>query len=424
MGGVFLSSVLIAKQPILTQTQSLYGYELLYRSKTATEEWNGDLATIEVMINAFLNIGIDRLAGSSTVFINFTENLINQELATHFSPEDIVIELLEDTPLTETMKMKIQSLSERGYRLALDDVTPLLFSKWQEADMIKYLTFIKIDFLGTPDNNHRRELARAIKLTDPNIILVAEKVETIDEYEEAKQLGCQLFQGYFFMKPKVMESREIPSYYLAYVKLIEQIDETEIDLSKISNTIKKDLSLSYKLLKLINSPAYRRIERIKSIDQAVVLLGQKEIKKWLYVLALRESLQHSQQPGIDSLVKSSYYRAKMCENLAKQLIPHLTQEAFLVGYFSQLPIILHQTLDQILGNLSLDGCIEATLKGEPSSLRDIFQLVMAYEWVNWEEVDQLTETLNLNKTMVFEAYQKANQWVNDVFRLADADTIS
>lgn len=410
-----VSSVLIAKQPILDGRKSLYGYELLYRGKTKSEEWNGDLATVEVMVNAFLNIGIDQLAGSKVVFINFTENLINHDLTTQFAPEDIVIELLEDIPLTEEMKKKIQLLYQHGYRLALDDVTSELFLKWHEANMINYLTYIKIDYKGIPNVRERGELASIIRATYPRITLLAEKIETMEEFEEAKQLGFQLFQGYFFMKPKVMESFEIPSYYLTYVQLIQQIDKIDVDLHQISKTIQNDLSLSYKLLKLINSPAYRRVERINSIDRAVVLLGQKEIKKWLYILALRESLQHATDRSVHTLVKSSYYRAKMCENLAKYLAPQLAQEAFLVGYFSQLPVILHQPLDQLINNLSLDEQIESALKEKPCLLTDIYHLTLSYEWVNWEEIERLTEKLQMDRTTVSESYQNANEWVNELF---------
>ncbi|MFC4404108.1 EAL and HDOD domain-containing protein [Gracilibacillus xinjiangensis] len=405
-----MSIVLLAKQPILDCNQTVYGYELLYRSETATEKWNGDLATVEVMINAFLNIGIDQLAGSNPVFINFTENLIINDLASHFSSSDIVIELLEDIPLTTELKTKIKSLSDRGYRLALDDVTPQLFWEWHEADMIKYLRYIKIDFLSIPDIRDRKKIASVIRSIYPQIVLLAEKVETIEEFNEARYLGFHLFQGYFYMKPQVMKAFEVPSYYLTYVQLIQQIDQKDCDLTNIAKTIQNDLSLSYQLLKLINSPTYQRSERINSIERAVVLLGQEEIKRWLYLLALRETLQHERTEGVDMLVKSSYYRAKMCEYLAQQKVPQLEQEAFLLGYFSQLSAILRQPLDRLMGSLSLDVQIESALKGEPSLLTDIYQLAVSYEQVNWIKIDQLTEKLDLKRAEVYQAYRQANAW--------------
>ncbi|SER19619.1 EAL and modified HD-GYP domain-containing signal transduction protein [Gracilibacillus ureilyticus] len=411
-----MSNVLLAKQPILSGDQTIYGYELLYRSQAAFDKFNGDLATVEVMINAFLNIGIDQLAGSNPVFINFTENLIHHDVISRFAPSDIVIELLEDIPLTEELKKRICSLSSDGYRIALDDVTPELFREWHEAEMIKYLTFIKIDFLSTSDKEERKMIAEMVRAHYPHVLLLAEKVETIEEFQEARHSGYHLFQGYFFMKPKVMETFEIPSYYLTYVQLIQQIEHRDFDLQKIAKIIQNDLSLSYKLLKLINSPAYRRNNRINSIERAVVLLGQTEIKKWLYVLALRDSMQHSQMQGIDALVKSSYYRAKMCENLAEVIAPQLSQEAFLIGYFSQLPVILRQPLERLIEALSLDELIETALKGKPSLLTDIYQLAVAYERVNWMKIDQLTDKLSLNNEKVYDAYHEANAWLLELFR--------
>ncbi|WP_194287431.1 EAL and HDOD domain-containing protein [Gracilibacillus oryzae] len=409
-----MKNVLLAKQPILDRDQTICAYELLYRSEKAPQQWDGDLATVEVMIHAFLNIGIKQLAGSHPVFINFTENLISKDLLSHFSPDDIVIELLEDIPLTKEMKEKIQCLSESGYRLALDDVTPESFQEWHDADMIQYLTHVKIDFMATSNNKEREKIAAVVRSIYPHIRLIAEKVETDEDFNEARKAGYHLYQGYFFMKPKVVKMVEIPSGFLTYVDLIQQIDH--LYLINIAKYIQQDLSLSYKLLKLINSPSYQRMERINSIERAVVLLGKKEIKKWLYILALRDSMNHTKKQGIDALVKSSYYRAKMCENLAEFKAQQYQPEAFLVGYFSQLPAILCQPLDLLVNTLSLDNRIESALKEEPGLLTDIYQLAVAYEEANWTKIDQLTEKLNLHSVSVYEAYQQANQWM---FKLLD-----
>lgn len=218
------------------------------------------------------------------------------------------------------------------------------------------------------------------------------------------------------MRPKLMESVEIPSYYFTYLRLIQQIDRKDFDMRKIADLIQMDLSLSYKLLKLINSPFYRRITRIYSIHQAVVLLGQEEIKKWLYILALRENYQRRDLEGTSALIKSSYYRAKMCESIAEKIAPNLKQEAFLVGYFSQLPAILLQPIDRLLNSLSLDFAIEQALLKQPGPLTDIYQLTVAYEEVNWSKLDELIERLNLDEEVVYQDYQNAQKWVQDILK--------
>ncbi|WP_440897060.1 EAL and HDOD domain-containing protein [Amphibacillus sp. Q70] len=411
-----MEKVMLAKQPILNHKKELFAYELLYRGEEPTDHFDGDFATIDVMVNAFVNIGIEQLSGAYPVFINFTENLLKEGIIQQFDPDNLIIELLETIEITEEIKFFIKKLAKQGYRLALDDVTLELFEKWEQADLIRYLTFIKVDFIQCETRCKRQQIAERVRQNYPRIRLLAEKIETIEVFREALEIGYQYFQGYFFMRPKLMESLEIPSFYYTYLRLIQQIDRKDFDLKEIANIIQMDLSLSYKLLKLINSPAYRRIERIHSIHQAVVLLGQKEIKKWLYILALRENYQRKSFQGTDALVKSSYYRAKMCESIAQRIVPNLKQEAFLVGYFSQLPAILLQPIDKLLRSLSLDEVIEQALLGKQGILTDIYHLAVAYEQVNWLELDRLMEKLRLDQEWVFTTYQDAQTWVQNILR--------
>lgn len=411
-----MDQVMLAKQPILNRNKELFAYELLYRGEKSVDQFDGDFATIDVMVNAFLNIGIKQLTDDYPVFINFTDNLLKEGIIQEFDPNGLIIEILETVELTEEMINLVKKLAAQGYRLALDDVTVQLFDKWEAADSVRYLTYIKVDFIQNKTRFTRKLLAQRMKAKHPHIRLIAEKVETIDEYNQAMEDGYHYFQGYFFMRPKLMRSIEIPSYYLTYLRLIKQIDQQDFDLKEIANLIEMDLSLAYKLLKLMNSPVYRRVERIYSIHQAVVLLGQKEVKKWLYILALRENYNRNNFQANDALIKSSYYRAKMGESIAEKIVPHLKNEAFLIGYVSQLPAILLQPIDSLLRSLSLDEVIEETLRGQPSMLTDIHRLVIVYEQVNWSEVDRLTKKLNLDQALVFSAYQDAQKWVNHIFK--------
>ena len=412
-----MGHVMLAKQPILNRKKEIFGYELLYRGEESIDQIGGDYATINVMINAFVNIGIKQLTDNYPVFINFSENLLKREIAREFDSEDLIIEILETVELTAEIKQLIKKLAKEGYRLALDDVTIQLFRKWEEAGLIKYLTFIKVDFLQNDGRFERKFLATHIRSKYPHIRLLAEKVETVDQYNQALEDGYHLFQGYFFMRPKLMRSIEIPSNYMTYLRLIKEIDQQDFDFKKIADLIEMDLSLTYKLLRFINSPAYRRFERIHSIHQALVLLGQKEIKKWLYILALRENYNRKEMKANSALIESSYYRAKMTESIAEKVAPHLINEAFLVGYFSQLPAILLQPMDQLLESLSLDEVIEQALLNQPGILTDIYHLVTAYERVDWIELDRLIEKLKLDHDIVFSAYQEAQNWVNHIMNI-------
>ena len=411
-----MTKVMLAKQPILNRKKELFAYELLYRGDAPIDQLDGDFATIDVMVNAFLNIGIKQLTDDYPVFINFTENLLKEGIVQQFDPGDLIIEILETVELTDDMIVLVKKLAKQGYRLALDDVTFQLYEQWDQANLIRHLTYIKVDFVQCQSRFIRQKLAETIRTKYPSIRLLAEKIETVETYKDALADGYHYFQGYFFMRPKLMESVEIPSYYFTYLRLIQQIDRKDFDMRKIADLIQMDLSLSYKLLKLINSPFYRRITRIYSIHQAVVLLGQEEIKKWLYILALRENYQRRDLEGTSALIKSSYYRAKMCESIAEKIAPNLKQEAFLVGYFSQLPAILLQPIDRLLNSLSLDFAIEQALLKQPGPLTDIYQLTVAYEEVNWSKLDELIERLNLDEEVVYQDYQNAQKWVQDILK--------
>lgn len=411
-----MAKVMLAKQPILNRKKELFAYELLYRGDAPIDQLDGDFATIDVMVNAFLNIGIKQLTDDYPVFINFTENLLKEGIVQQFDPGDLIIEILETVELTDEMIALVKKLAKQGYRLALDDVTFELYERWDQANLIHQLTYIKVDFLQCQSRFQRQKLAETIRSKYPHIRLLAEKIETIETYKEALADGYHYFQGYFFMRPKLMKSVEIPSYYFTYLRLIQQIDQKDFDLKKIADLIQMDLSLSYKLLKLINSPFYRRVTRIYSIHQAVVLLGQEEIKKWLYILALRENYQRRDHEGTSALIKSSYYRAKMSESIAEKIAPNLKQEAFLVGYFSQLPAILLQPIDNLLNSLSLDYAIEQALLKQPGTLTDIYQLAVAYEEVNWSKLDELIERLNLDEEVVYQDYQNAQKWVQYILK--------
>lgn len=409
-----MSRVLVAKQPILDLQRKLHAYELLYRSDRDNQTWDGEKATVEVVINAFLNIGIEQIAGHYPVFVNFTEKLLLSERFEHITPRDMVIEILEDVALTPKMVTKIKRLKRLGYRLALDDVTQSLYDQWEKADIIQCLTYLKVDFLKTTRFEQER-IVQQTRRQYPSVSLVAEKIETMDDFDFAKRMGYHLFQGFFFMEPEVLETFEIPAYYLSYINLVREIEQSDIELLTLAKTIQNDLSLSYKLLKLINSPAYRRIQKVNSIERAVVLLGQQELKKWLYILALRDMSEKHEMMHVEPLIKSSYYRAKMCENVAEKVRPHLTQEAFLVGYFSQLPAILRQPMDKLLQTLSLNDTITRALIKQEGPLADFLHLATSYEHVNWEEVDRLTRKLTMTEEVVQTCYKEANAWIYTLF---------
>ncbi|WP_445491117.1 EAL and HDOD domain-containing protein [Niallia sp. 03133] len=213
--------VFVARQPLFNRMEEVYGYEILYRNNQINSFPNvdGDHATADVVINSFLNIGIEKLSQGKPCFINFTENLLELKLPIYFQPRDIVIEILETVEPSQKIINICKELKELGYKIALDDY---IFDKdnLYAYDLLMQADIVKIDFMNTAEKT-RTELE--VMLQPFDIIKVAEKLETKAEYEKAKRLGYELFQGYFFSKPSIISTHDVPTYFHTYVNIIKFI---------------------------------------------------------------------------------------------------------------------------------------------------------------------------------------------------------
>src|SRR5699024_3538140 len=283
-------TVYVGRQPIFDCTGNIFGYELLYRNSminTFPQEVNPEQATIELLVNTFLTIGIDRLVGQTKSFINFSQLSLKKDIVEQLDPRFVIIELLEDVKINEGVIKTISKLRKRGFKIALDDfsfrqvndhtVLPQLFQK---------VNIIKVDFLNTKpfDRRNIETLAKQYR----HITLLAEKIETKLDYDEAKRHGYLLFQGFYFSQPEVIKGTEIPANYLLHLQLIKEFNELEPSVEKITELFMRDVSLSYKLLRYINSLTFDIPHQIKSINQAIMMMGLTESKRWLRILLLRD----------------------------------------------------------------------------------------------------------------------------------------
>ena len=274
--------VFLARQPILNKFNKLFGYELLFRNseKNIYQAEDGDKATIEVIKNSFVNIGIHEVTGGKKAFINFTENILKSDIFMVLPPETVIIEILEDIEPTEEIIDLCKNLKKQGYLIALDDF--VYSSKY--IKLIDIADIIKVDFKITKGYERRKVIE---KVNSPHIKFIAEKVETMEEFHEAVSFGYTYFQGYYFSRPLIVSGKRISENNIVYMKLLKEISSGSFDIDRIEGLIKKDVSLSFKLLKLINSANYVFRSKIKSIKQALSLLGEKEIKKWLYLIVFK-----------------------------------------------------------------------------------------------------------------------------------------
>lgn len=407
--------VFIARQPIFTKNQELFAYELLYRNNQVNSfpEVDGDEATAEVIINSYLNIGIDKLSNSRPCFINFTEKLLQLRLPTYFRPREIIVEILETVELNQNIVEICKELKELGYRIALDDFI-MNESNSYSYQLMQYADIVKVDFRQTTEEM-RRIVERLAK--NSNVKLLAEKIETEEEFVAAKESGYDFFQGYFFSKPIMLSTHDIPSYFHSYFEVLNQLSQDEPNIDYITKTIEQDLSFSYKLLKLVNSPAYRPNQKINSIRQAIVLLGLLEIKKWIYILAFREQTKGKNDLS-NELISLSLTRAKISEYFAFKTNKKAESSSyFMTGMFSLIDTILNIPLDMVLSELPLQEHICDALKGVPNPMKEALDLCTYIENGHWQTVSERCNKFGIDEAKFLRYYNKAINWSNEIMKI-------
>ncbi|WP_226643316.1 EAL and HDOD domain-containing protein [Mesobacillus subterraneus] len=405
--------IYVARQPIFDMNEKTVAYELLYRNSSVNnyQHTDGDQATTDVIVNSFLNIGVKDLSNGKPCFINFTEKLLKLGVPSYFNPLSIVVEILETVELNEDILGICKELKAHGYTIALDD---FFVSQWNEltVQLLDYIDIIKIDFRSTKRVD-RQEMIRFISGRD--IKFLAEKVETIEEYIEAKEDGFVYFQGFYFSKPVILNSYDIPSYYHSYFQILKEIENPEPDLEKIKDVIEKDISLSYKLLRLINNPVFRPRNEVSSIKQAIILLGLNEIKKWIYVLAIRGADKGSGGSKEREIIELSLKRGKLGELIGRKVGREvLASKYFLLGMFSLMDSLLHHPMEELLEDLPLSNELKAALSGEKNDEYMMLEFLKEIELAFHEGHELTFNPTKMTTEELFRLYGEASDWATKV----------
>lgn len=401
--------IFVGRQPILTKDGDVFAYELLYRNSKDNFYPNvdPDKATIELLVNTFITIGVDQVVGKSMSFINFTGTLLAQDLFSSLDPDKVVIEILEDVEITPSLLTKMRSLKADGFKLALDDF--IVQEQYAvNEELFRLVDFIKIDFLATTEAE--RNVIETYMHKYPDIRLLAEKIETKEQFVHAKKAGYKLFQGYFFAKPEIVQGVEIPQDVGLKFQVMKQLNEETPSIGDIAELIMRDISLSYKLLRYINILAFDVPKQIGSIKQALVLLGLHETKKWMYVLVMHEIGERSKTGYIQVLIDYSLVRAKLCELLAKRDGKKNPEEYFLAGMFSLMNVILRRSWEEIWELIPLSDKVQLTLKGEQTEITPYLQLAEAIERFDWEGIELHSRTLDISIKELTRYALQAHSW--------------
>jgi EAL and modified HD-GYP domain-containing signal transduction protein len=403
--------VFVARQPIFDREQRVFGYELLFRSclNNAYDGTEGTQATAQVITTSFFSLGVGRILGGKRAFINFNRDLLVGECASILPSDLAVVEVLETVEPDEQVMVACKHLKERGYLLVLDDFV------FQErlAPLAELADIIKVDFLATEEAERRR---LAWRYGAHGVKLLAEKVETQEQFRQAYQMGYSYFQGYFFARPTIIAGREIPAFKVHYLQILKEINLPEMDYQRLENVIKQEVSLSYKLLRFINSAAFGWRRRVESIKQALVLLGEVEIRKFVSLVAL--PLLAQDKP--EELVVNAVVRARFCESIAPQVgLTRRKADLFFLGMLSLLGAIVDRPLEELLAEISLAPDVREALlvdSGGRNVLGWVLTLVRSYEAADWETLAQAAGQLGLPTEVILDLYLDSVHWADSVFR--------
>ena len=399
-----MSDFLIGRQQILDRNLDTYAYEILFRGQNYDLNQNDGAtkATNQVITDSILEIGLNDIVGTSKAFINFTSQNILEKTPISLPKDRIVIEVLENVTVDLRIINNLRELHQLGYTIALDD---FVYSEdWKP--LLEIADIIKLDVLqmGLP------ETEKCIaKLQQYQGDLLAEKVETLEEFQALQNMGCIFFQGFFFSKPNIVAGKRLGINQTSAIRLLSIINQTDVDFTEITQIISQDVGLSYKLLHYINSAFFSLPNKIDTINHAITCLGLTEIKRWTNILTLASLSDKPQAVLLNSLI-----RAKMCEHLAEQVNEN-TEQFFLIGMFSCLDCFLDMPIDDALVQLPIAKDISDAILYKKSIAGEALQCVINYErWnlscIAFQELDQ---------ELIGEAYLQSITWAKNVLGNVD-----
>lgn len=394
-----------ARQPILDRNKELFGYELLFRDgvDNAFPNIDGDEATSKMIEGSQFAFGLDDFLGDKPGFINFTLETLIKKYPSMLPKEQVVVEILETIQPGKRLLAECQELKEQGYTLALDDYEHR--NVWRH--FYPYIDIIKIDFRST-DYQQIEEIKQAIAAF-PHIKLLAEKVETNAEFQQALEQGFSYFQGYFFSRPEMMQTRALSPSQMALAELLYETSKADMDLARITEVFKRDLTLSYKLLRYSNSAIFKRRSEIETIKHALVVLGQAELKKFLSLLFTAQI--SSDKPA--ELMRLAMTRANFAEGLASIGRDITLEKAFLTGMMSLMDAILDEPIESVMEKLPLANDIKDALIHKTGILAEYLKLIQCYEVADWQKANEIITLLKLDASRIPDAYHQAVQWANE-----------
>lgn len=395
----------IARQPIFNSRRIVFGYELLFRSglENRFSSTQPDIAAAATSDNLFL-FGIEHLTQGRRAFLNCTREFIVRGYAALLPKDRVVLEILEDVRVDQELVTACRDLTLAGYSLALDDFrnTP----EWQP--LLALASFIKVDVLTTPGDEQFR-LAR--KFAGTEVRLLAEKVESYEVFERTLSWGYEFFQGYFFAKPQILVHHDIPAHKLNHLLVLQAANRSKISLDEVAQRIKAEPSLSYRLLRYLNSPVFALVSDVHSIPHALALLGEIGIRKWVSLVAVACMGEGKPQ----ELIALPLIRARMCELLAHPAhMQNSADDLFLLGLLSSMDAILDMPMESVLKEIAIREEIRDALLGLNNKLRQVMEMALLYERAEWNGLEEAAGRLHIDPRMLPDQFHHAVDWARRI----------
>lgn len=398
--------VFVARQPIFDRDKKVVSYELLFRGgiENAMPDVDGDAATAKVLATVFFNLGLDKLSARRPVAINFTQGLLEKEVPLLLPAGTTIVEVMPDVLPTEKLVNCCMQLANSDYQLVLDDY----HDNDPRESLLQYADAIKINVLDT-EPEIIKTLARHGARQGKR--LIAGKVETADDFERCRALGFDEFQGYFFSKPRVFTGTDLSATKLTLMQMLVEVNRREFDFDRLEAMILGDVATSFKLLRYMNSSLFKRPREVKSVRQAMVLLGQSEIRRFLSLIVT--STLAGDKPG--ELMRDACIKARFGALIARGRRGGCTEdEMFTTGLFSNIDAILDQPMDELLRKLPLQRSINEALLDGAGEMGALLMLMNAYMRGRWTQVAVLAEKYRVHEASLHEFYREACDWADEL----------
>jgi c-di-GMP-related signal transduction protein len=393
----------VARQPIFTADERVFGYEILFRDGVEDyfREPDADAASRKAL-DTSQQIGLQTLCEGRRAFVNCTREVLLKDYITLLPSPFTVVEVLESVPADDLVRSALQRLKQAGYLIALDDFT----LDGPRTRLVELADILKIDLRATTPEQRKELVSR---YGPWRCRMLAEKVETREEFSAAKTAGFIYFQGYFFRKPELLQTREIPANRLNYMRLLQAVSKPDLEVKEMEELIKHEASVCYRLLRYLNSAAFGVRNEVHSIRHALTLLGEREVRRWIRLVVTLTAAENRSS----ELLNTAMIRARFCELVAEK-VPHGDSDLFLMGLLSMIDAILEVPMVTVLESIPLDHETKAVLLGGASKLRPLYQLMLARESGDWKGTADHGNQLGLSESEVAEAYWQAVQWVRQI----------